>query len=83
MCLERIRLWAYATFFDKEQREKQEEIERLKKDIKDLQDIIRAKIRMCDHLENGIKQRKLAYDDLASRYQNALTKLSEYIEKYE
>ena len=54
--------------------------EELKNKIDFLKSVIDAKERMNEHLVQGIKQRKLEYDFLASRYQKAIQKLSQYIE---
>lgn len=72
-CVRRLNERMLSFLFEKERKEHEET-------VKQLMSVIRAKDRMCDHLENGIKERKAAYDLLSSKYQRALSKLSEYIE---
>lgn len=78
-CLESLIRKYWPSLFENENKE----IKNLKQQIDEKDQIIDAKNRMGDHLENTIKLQRANYDDLSSRYQRAILKLSEYIEKYE
>ena len=77
-CFNRLIHQYYPTLFEAEE----ERIKDLSNALEEAQGVIKAKHRMGDFLENEMKLQKAHYDHLSSKYQNALSKLSQYIEKY-